>query len=206
MFTGIIECLGKVVDNQKINKGYRLTIDSEFQLLNSGESIAINGVCLTYLPQSRPGILQFDISPETLEVSNLGLLQAGDFVNLERALAVGMRFGGHYVNGHVDSRATILSLTPVDEFTELKIGGFKQGDYPYLIPKGSIAIDGISLTINSVSDEGISLMLVPHTLSHTTLKTLKPNTSVNIEFDYMAKIVAHQLQIAGLISQTRGKE
>lgn len=197
MFTGLVEKKGIVVSNKSTANGKQLAIAADFCDLESGESIAINGVCLTRLPVTDS--LLFDVSPETLAITSLGELEPGDFVNLERAMVVGARLGGHYVTGHVDCTACISSLNQVDDFLEVSIGGFEKTDFKYLIPKGSITIDGVSLTINSVRNDCIGLMLVPHTLDNTTLKELTVGRKVNVEFDYLARIVAHQLQNASLI-------
>jgi riboflavin synthase len=194
MFTGIIEQKGKVISNDL--KANRLIISSTFEQLQTGESIAVNGVCLTLLP-SQTSSLSFDISPETLSKTTLGCLNPGAEVNLERAMSATTRFGGHYVSGHIDAVAQIDSIKSIDEFLEIKIAGFDAKAMLYLIPKGSICVDGVSLTINSVENKSIKLMLVPHTLHHTTLSFLNPQQDVNIEFDYLARIVAHQLQVAG---------
>jgi len=197
VFTGLIEKKGIVLYNEAAESGNRLAIEVDFSNLESGESIAVNGVCLTRLPFVDH--LIFDVSPETLSVTCLGDLKAGDYVNLERAMLLGARLGGHYVTGHVDCLARIDTLTAVDEYLQVDIGPFEPSDFKYLIPKGSITIDGVSLTINSVRKCGISLMLVPHTLDNTTLNQLVVGQQVNVEFDYLARIVAHQLQAARLI-------
>jgi riboflavin synthase len=193
MFTGIIEKKGLIVSNSHHNGANRLVISAIFPELQVGESIAINGVCLTLLP-SEDHHLNFDLSPETLNKTTLGHLNPGDEVNLERALCASSRFGGHYVSGHVDALATIQSIKSINEFIELELNGFDPKDMMYLIPKGSITVEGVSLTINSVSKQTIKLMLIPHTLLNTTLSSLKVHQKVNIEFDYLTRIVAHQLE------------
>lgn len=198
MFTGLVEKKGSVLCNHGIESGNRLVIQAEFANLIPGESIAVNGVCLTWLPTS-DNTLSFDVSPETLNVTCLSQLKQNDWVNLERAMAVCDRFGGHYVTGHVDGIATIEAIKPINDFREVTVGGFNQSDLKYLVPKGSITIDGVSLTINSVRNNCIDLMLVPHTLDITTLNTLVIGQPVNVEFDYLARLVAHQLQTASLI-------
>jgi riboflavin synthase len=196
MFTGIIEKKGTVISNLNHDSGNRLLISSAFADLQTGESIAVNGVCLTLLAAADTK-LNFDVSPETLERTTLADLVPGDEVNLERAMLASTRFGGHYVNGHVDTIAKIHSLKQFHEFTEVELSGFSDNAMLYLIPKGSITVEGISLTINSIINRRIKLMLVPHTLVSTTLCFLKQEQEVNIEFDYLTRIVAHQLQVAG---------
>ncbi|KTC91637.1 riboflavin synthase [Fluoribacter dumoffii] len=199
MFTGIIEEKGTVISNTKYGEANRLTISSGLKQLEVGESIAVNGVCLTFLP-SADSNLNFDVSPETLNKTTLGNLKIGDEVNLERAMLASTRFGGHYVSGHVDAVAHIHALKHMDEFVEVELSGFDANAMLYLVPKGSITVEGVSLTINSVANQSIKLMLIPHTLLNTTLGVLKQGKRVNIEFDYLARIVAHQLQIAGKLN------
>jgi riboflavin synthase len=197
MFTGIVEIMGTVVTNENKNLANRLIISSTFDQLNVGESIAVNGVCLTLLPDNNSGLLQFDVSPETLCRTTLGTLISGRSVNLERAMVATSRFGGHYVSGHVDATAQVHSIQPVGEYVQVELAGFTKEARLYLIPKGSITVEGVSLTINAVTDQWIQLMLVPHTLSQTTLSVLEVGQHVNIEFDYFTRIVAHQLQLFG---------
>ncbi len=158
-----------------------------------GESIAVNGICLTLVPEKN-GMFAFDVSPETLQKTNFGQLQPGDSVHLERALLASDRFGGHYVSGHVDKTAVLLATRQVDDYLEMMVGGFEECDNIYLLPKGSITLDGVSLTINDIKNTTISLMLVPHTLAHTSLGQKPVGYEFNVEFDYLTKIVAHQLR------------
>lgn len=199
MFTGIIEKKGVVLNNIRKENANRLIISPVFEQLQVGESIAVNGVCLTVLPTDN-NELHFDVSPETLNVTTLADLTAGRFVNLERAMLASTRFGGHYVSGHVDAIAEVRAVKPVDEYLEVELAGFGEDAIPYLLPKGSITVEGVSLTINSVGDRSIKLMLVPHTSANTTLDALKPGQQVNIEFDYLTRIVAHQLRILGQLA------
>lgn len=195
MFTGLIEEVGSVVANRPLATGNKLTIKANLNELKEGESIAINGVCLTWLANAA-GDLCFDVSPETLKVTTLATLKAGDKVNIERAMLASTRLGGHYVCGHVHTVAYVKRMHPIDSFIELVIAGFSAAERKYLIPKGSITIDGVSLTINSVYEQEISLMLVPHTLAHTTLQYFNNDRAVNVEFDYIAQIVAHNLSLS----------
>lgn len=199
MFTGLIEHTGQVRANQVRDHVARLIIASEISDIHVGESIAVNGVCLTVLPSDK-GELHFDVSPETLKVTTLRDLASGDLVNLERAMVASTRFGGHYVSGHVDTRAEVSAIHQFNEFIELELTGFAPQAMLYLVPKGSVTVEGVSLTINSLGMNSIKLMLVPHTLSHTTLGALKKGQQVNIEFDYLTRIVAHQLQISGKLN------
>ncbi|CAM2785806.1 riboflavin synthase [Legionella worsleiensis] len=199
MFTGLIEKTGEVLANHEGEWGNKLIISSTYEHLEVGESIAVNGVCLTLL-SSECGNLHFDVSPETLKITTLGRLLLGDLVNLERSMMAATRFGGHYVTGHVESTAVIKSIKPMNEYVEMEVDGFAVDSLFYLIPKGSITVEGVSLTINEVINQSIKLMLVPHTLLHTSLRTLRVGQQVNIEFDYLTRIVAHQLQIAGKLN------
>ncbi|WP_133135311.1 riboflavin synthase [Legionella rowbothamii] len=199
MFTGIIEKKGLVLNNLRKENDNRLIIAPVFEQLQVGESIAVNGVCLTLLPTDN-NELHFDVSPETLNVTTLANLTAGHFVNLERAMLASTRFGGHYVSGHVDAIATVRVVNQLEEYLEVELAGFQEAAMAYLLPKGSITVEGVSLTINSVGDRSIKLMLVPHTSANTTLSALKPGQQVNIEFDYLTRIVAHQLRVSGQLA------
>jgi riboflavin synthase len=199
MFTGIIEKKGLVLNNIRKENDNRLIIAPVFEQLQVGESIAVNGVCLTVLPTDN-NELHFDVSPETLNVTTLADLTEGRFVNLERAMLASTRFGGHYVSGHVDAIATVRVVNQLDEYLEVELAGFEEAAMAYLLPKGSITVEGVSLTINSVGERSIKLMLVPHTSANTTLDALKSGQQVNIEFDYLTRIVAHQLRVSGQIA------
>lgn len=192
MFTGLIEKQGEVVGNFGGEVSNRLVINASFEALQAGESIAINGVCLTLLPDHDQQLV-FDVSPETLKLTTLGNLSAGDSVNIERAMLATTRFGGHYVSGHVDTTARLQSVTLVDDYIDMTLGEFGIPAGNYLLPKGSITLDGVSLTINQVDNDCIKVMLVPHTLAVTTLGQLQVGQRVNVEFDYVTRIIAHQL-------------
>ena len=192
MFTGIIEKKGKVLANIKQKSGSRLIISNLFDDLNEGESIAINGVCLTLL-QDNNSQLAFDVSPETLNITTLGELSLEDYVNIERAMSASSRFGGHYVSGHVDTKAKVHNINIIDDYLEITIGEFLNLAKNYLLPKGSITLNGVSLTINEVTDDYIKVMLVPHTIDVTAFKSIKVGDWLNVEFDYLTRIVAHQI-------------
>lgn len=196
MFTGIIEQKAQVLENQRQLDGNRLLIQSSFEQLQAGESIAVNGVCLTLLSETEP-YLSFDVSTETLLKTNLGMLNEGCDVNLERAMPANGRFGGHYVSGHVDRTLAVFEVNQKGDFLVLSLSGFSASERNFLLPKGSITVNGVSLTINEVRKDCIELMLIPHTLAMTNLVTLKPGDLVNIEFDYLTRIVAHQLKQSG---------
>jgi riboflavin synthase len=194
MFTGLVDALGEVVDIRLKTKSAFLKIKLPYTAIVLGESIAINGVCLTVLEFSA-GVVSFDVSSETLAITNLGQLQIGDIVNCERALEANARLGGHWVTGHVDTIARVISLESVDDYVKLVIGPFSKSQRLYVIQKGSITVDGVSLTINEISEDHVELMLVPHTIKNTSFSKLKLGQVLNIEFDYMTRTIAHQLKM-----------
>ena len=193
MFTGIIEEIGTVVRLDRGPRSVRLTIAGQiiFSDLKLGDSVAANGVCLT---ASAIHGSQFtaDIMPETLERSALGTLRPGSRVNLERALPADGRFGGHMVMGHIDDMGKIIRLRRDDNAIWLQIEA--SGDLlRYVIPKGSIAIDGISLTVARVDDRSLSVSIIPHTAECTTLAERQPGDPVNLEVDLLGKYVERLL-------------
>jgi len=195
MFTGLIEKQAKLkertisADNGKLH----LLTDTPFPNLKRGESIAVNGVCLT-LETFNNNELIFHLLEETLKKTNLGELLMGSSVNLERALAVGDRMGGHIVSGHVDTTSTVKSWRAVGDDWELAIFAPKQIK-PYIIEKGSIAIDGVSLTIVDISLDALSVHLIPTTYKDTCLREREEGHPVNLEADMIGKYVVKQLDI-----------
>ncbi|MFA4837644.1 MAG: riboflavin synthase [Dehalococcoidia bacterium] len=185
MFTGIVEETGQV---KSAGQG-KLVISAQKILTNTrlGDSIAVNGVCLT-VTHIGNGTFSIDVMPETLRRTNLGNLRSGDIVNLERALAVGDRLGGHFVQGHIDGTGRILSLTPEGEAVILKVSAPPQ-IARYLVEKGFIAVDGISLTITGCDAESFSVSLVNYTQKNTAFNTKRPGGLVNLEVDILAKYV-----------------
>ena len=185
MFTGIIEELGKV-QNVTSNK---LTVECGTVLENTklGDSIAVNGVCLTVTDLGAK-YFTADVSYETLRVTSLANLKVGSLVNLERAMPANGRFGGHIVSGHIDGIGKITKLQKKGEFYDIGIT-LDDKDSKYTVKKGSITIDGISLTIANINKNEISLAIIPHTFENTNLKILKVGDFVNIETDIMAKYV-----------------
>lgn len=196
MFTGLIELSGRVFSNTPQAKGYRLCVEMPFDTLIPGESIAVNGVCLTYVSQAA-NLACFDVSAETLDKTTLGRLTPGQWVHLERAMPANGRFGGHFVTGHVDTTATLLAETSCGAFMQWTVGEFAMPSARFLVPKGSIALDGVSLTINTADKDTIGIMLVPHTLERTFLGQCAPGYRFNVEFDCLIRIVAHQLASIG---------
>ena len=183
MFTGIIEETGKIlsITERKIVIGCSLVLEGS----KTGDSIAVNGVCLT-LTDKNSASFSADISPETYRVTALGYLKPGSIVNLERALPVNGRFGGHIVLGHIDGTAKVKNIKRNNDFYDFEIE-FSGCDA--LVSKGSVAIDGISLTIAEIQGSLINLAIIPHTYENTSLKYLKIGDYVNIETDILAKYV-----------------
>jgi riboflavin synthase len=194
MFTGIILGKGTVVEKRAAGSGMIFSLESEFDLTDpeEGESIAVNGVCLTAKNISRRKFT-VDVSPESLARTNLGKLAVGSKVNLERALRLSDRLGGHMVSGHVDAVSSVLEKKPLGDFFQFT---FKvpAGLARYIIEKGSIAIDGTSLTVNCCDDKTFSIVVIPHTLQVTILGTLQEGDAVNIEVDLIGKYVEKMLQ------------
>ena len=185
MFTGIIEELGRVLTITN----YELSVNSDCVLENTklGDSISVNGVCLTVTKLNNNGF-SADMSPETLRVTALKELKIGSAVNLERAVKMGDRMGGHIVSGHVDGIGKCLRITQVKDFYEIEIELPKELA-KYTVKKGSIAVNGISLTIAEVSSNIIKIAVIPHTFENTNLSILKNGDFVNIETDILAKYV-----------------
>jgi len=186
VFTGIIQALGTV----QLVEGalLRVTAPPSFAPdgFDLGESIAVNGVCLTVVADAEG--IAFDVSPETFARTSLCALRTGDPVNLERAMVANGRFGGHIVQGHVDATGELVSIRPSGEFIVMRFQGPASHDR-YLIDKGSVTIDGISLTVVDPLDGAFDVWLIPHTLSNTNLHARKIGDSVNLEFDVIAKYV-----------------
>jgi len=192
MFTGLIEDVGKVFDIRRGGTNTRLTVETDLGGINIGDSVAVNGACLTAV-DIKGKLVAFDVSQETLKRTNLKLLKRGDFVNLERALTLDKPLGGHIVQGHVDTTGRIEELRPLGEHYLLKIR-FDERYSPYTVEKGSIAVDGISLTINRVGDGWVEINVIPHTYNHTNLKYRRRGDLVNLEFDILGKYTVNYLQ------------
>ena len=192
MFTGLIEDVGKVFDIRRGGTNTRLTVETDLGGIKIGDSVAVNGACLTAV-DIKEKLIAFDVSQETLKRTNLKLLKRGDFVNLERALTLDKPLGGHIVQGHVDTTGRIEELRPLGEHYLLKIR-FDERYSPYTVEKGSIAVDGISLTINRVGDGWVEINVIPHTYNHTNLKYRRRGDLVNLEFDILGKYAVNYLQ------------
>ena len=191
MFTGIVEALGRVgAVEAGARGGRRLGVavpDEPSWRLALGESVAVSGVCLTVV-DTVPGRLAFDLAEETLRVTNLGGLGVGDPVNLERPLRFDGRLGGHLVLGHVDGLGRVAAVRPEGDGARVDVE-VPAGLRPLLIPKGSVTIDGVSLTVAALEEDVFSVALIPHTLAVTTLGQRHPGDRVNLEMDVIGKYV-----------------
>jgi len=193
MFTGLIEDIGTVLRLEQHGAAGRLEVTTGLpgDEIKLGESVAVNGVCLTVVAKGG-GALSFDVSPESLKAAGFARLRPGSRVNLERALRLSDRLGGHIVTGHVDCTATIAGRREISGNTVFSFN-ISQADARYLVSKGSVAIDGVSLTVNEVSPNGFTVNIIPHTSLETTLHLMRPGDVVNIEFDILAKYVERLL-------------
>lgn len=193
MFTGLIEEIGQVAAISPAGEGLSLLVEAPAVGAECavGDSVAVNGVCLT-LEQANGSRLKFHVGAETVQRSTVAGWEAGTPVNLERALATGQRMGGHFVQGHVDCVAELIKRDPPAETVYFSFALPEQWR-PFVAEKGSIAVDGISLTITKVTEEGFSVAIIPYTLEHTNLARLSADAQVNLEVDIIAKYVYNML-------------
>jgi riboflavin synthase len=195
MFTGLIEALGRVGTVTTTAARMQITVAAaiapELQL---GESVAVNGVCLT-VTGTEAGEMRADIGPETARVTTLGALRPGQAVNLERSMRADSRFGGHFVQGHVDAVAEVREVREQGDAHWITVG-FPDALAPFLVRKGSIAIDGISLTVADLRATEFDVMIIPFTWAHTTLSELRSGDLVNLECDMVGKYVARAVELA----------
>ena len=196
MFTGIITDVGRIVEvaqEHSADQGRRLTIETRLPLaeIALGSSIATSGICFTAVDKGK-GWFSVDASGATLAVTTVGSWQRGDKVNLERSLRIGDEMGGHIVFGHVDAVGHIVALEPVGESHRLEVA-LPASLAPLIAVKGSIAVDGISLTVNRASDESFACNIIPHSWRHTNLPERRGGDQVNVEVDMLARYVARQL-------------
>ena len=197
MFTGLVEMVGDIVERKPTTSGARLRIGSPMAAeLAAGDSLAVNGVCLTVI-LAEASEIHADVGPETLRVTTLGSLARGALVNLERPLRADSRFGGHFVQGHVDAVGHVEELRRDADCHWLTVA-FPPALAPYLVPKGSIAIDGISLTIAGLGSGRFDVMVLPFTMEHTNMQALKVRDRVNLECDMIGKYVVRAVELAGL--------
>ena len=203
MFTGLIEATGTVRAIASQADGAVLELDTALgPELGLGDSLATNGVCLTVTRRDGPHVVM-DVSPETLRVTALGQLAPGRPVNLERPLRADGRLGGHVVQGHVDGVGALISIVDEGEFRRLRIG-FPADLAAWMIVKGAIAVDGISLTIAALDDEWFEVQIIPHTWVHTTLAAVRVGDALNLECDLVGKYVVRlaMLERRGRLPQT----
>ena len=198
MFTGIVEEIGTVravarkVDVTRLDVTARVTLEGS----EIGASVAVSGVCLTVVERASDGLV-FEMGPETLARTSLGTLRAGAGVNLERPLRFGGSLGGHLVLGHVDGTGTVQALSRVESTARVRIALQDRGLAPLLIPQGSVAVDGVSLTVALLDEGAFEVMLIPHTLAVTTLGRLSAGQPVNVETDVIGKYVQRSLVVKG---------
>ena len=193
MFSGIIE---KTCNVQKIDLSsnpIRLYIDYNKHQLSLGDSVAVNGTCLT-VSSIENHIVMFELSSETIEKTNLGLLTNKSMVNIELPLTLNKLISGHLVSGHIDTVVEIVSIKTDGECLNIVIQ-MTEAMRPFIVQKGSITVDGVSLTVNKITDSTIDLMIIPHTFKNTTMKYYKQGQTVNIELDYIAKYIVNMSNI-----------
>lgn len=198
MFTGIVEDVGTVREVTRKGDVIRLVVGAGVACEGSdlGASLAVNGVCLTVAARTA-GELVFELGPETLARTALGRLAAGECVNLERPLRFGGALGGHLVLGHVDAVGTVQAVTRVESTARVRVALADRILAPLLIPQGSVAVDGVSLTVAALDGTTFEVMLIPHTLAATTLGALVDGQAVNIETDVIGKYVVRSLALRG---------
>ena len=196
MFTGLIEAVGTIGAVTPHAAGMRLRVTTTLAgELTEGESVAVNGVCLT-ATSSRDGAMHADIGPETARLTTLGGLKAGQRINLERAMRADARFGGHFVQGHVDGAGVVRAIREDGDSHWLSID-FPEELAAFLIGKGSVAVDGVSLTVAALGQGTFDVMIIPFTWAHTSLSALTPGDRVNLECDMVGKYVARMLELRG---------
>ena len=194
MFTGLIETVGHVSGITLASSGFRVSIRTSLVAdLSLGESVAVNGVCLT-VTSVESGLLHADIGPETARVTTLGTLRPDQPVNLERSMRADDRFGGHFVQGHIDATGTLEDVRP-DGDAHWVTFGYPVGLAPLLITKGSVSIDGISLTVAALRERQFDVMVIPYTWGHTNLSSLRVGDRVNLECDMIGKYVARTAEL-----------
>ena len=194
MFTGLIESLGTIEQIERTATGMRLVVRTDLEKeLAAGDSLSVNGVCLTVIASDRPGV-RADVSPETARVTTLGDLQPGAEVNLERSMRADARVGGHFVQGHVDATGSIESIMQEGDSYRVTVR-FPRDLAPLLVHKGSIAVDGISLTIASLDGDRFDVQIIPHTWERTNLHAAAIGAAVNLECDILGKYVARALAV-----------
>ena len=193
MFSGIIEKTCNVKKLDLSSNPIRLYIDYNKHQLSLGDSVAVNGTCLT-VSSIENHIVMFELSSETIEKTNLGLLTNKSMVNIELPLTLNKLISGHLVSGHIDTVVEIVSIKTDGECLNIVIQ-MTEAMRPFIVQKGSITVDGVSLTVNKITDSTIDLMIIPHTFKNTTIKYYKEGQRVNIELDYIAKYIVNMSNI-----------
>ena len=195
MFTGLVEAIGEITEVKPTPGGFRLGMNTSLAPeLANGDSIAVNGVCLTVVAVDPQGV-RLDVSPETARVTTLGTMRRGSTVNLERPLRADARLGGHFVQGHVDATATVDDVRQDGDSYWLTIV-FASALGPYIVRKGSIAVNGVSLTVAGVDDRRFDVQIIPYTWTHTNFHALKAGDTVNLECDILGKYVARAIELS----------
>jgi riboflavin synthase len=203
MFTGLVEAVGEIAEVKPTPGGVRLRLATALAPeLANGDSLAVNGVCLTVVSADADGV-HMDVSPETARVTTLGAARRGTLVNLERPLRADGRVGGHFVQGHVDGTGTVEDVREDGDSFWLTIL-FAQPLAPFIVRKGSIAVNGISLTVAGVDDRRFDVQIIPYTWTHTNLRSVKAGELVNLECDILGKYVARAVELAGGALATPG--
>jgi riboflavin synthase len=192
MFTGLVEAVGAIAALERMPPGIRMRVETALGAeLMPGDSLAVNGVCLTVVSADKSGI-HADVSPETARVTTLGTARCGAIVNLERPLRADGRLGGHFVQGHVDATAAVDEIREDGDSRWMTVR-FPSEIASYIVRKGSIAVDGVSLTVAGVEDQRFGVQVIPYTWAHTNFHALKAGDVVNLECDVLAKYVARAL-------------
>src|SRR5215207_1667260 len=196
MFTGLIEAVGRIDAVTPAGAGLRIGVQTAIAAdLCDGESVSVNGVCLT-VAQREANTFDADVGPETARVTTLRTLRADQLVNLERAMRADARFGGHFVQGHVDAVGTVRTARTEGDARWLRVA-FPPELAPFFVAKGSVAVDGVSLTVAALAGDHFDVMIIPFTWGHTSLSTLQAGSLVNLECDMVGKYVARAVQLFG---------
>ena len=196
MFTGLIEDVGVVLALERTSSGRRLRMRTALaSALRPGDSVAVNGVCVTVTHRDDDGTVSADVGPETVRVTTTGRLEAGDALNIERPVSADGRFGGHFVQGHVDGMGTVVAVREEDgaHWMTIEVPAALE---PLLIHRGSVSVDGVSLTVAGLDGAAVHVMVIPFTWAHTNLGSKRIGDSVNIECDMVGKYVARALERA----------
>jgi riboflavin synthase len=196
MFTGLVEAVGEITEVKSAPGGLRLRLGTSLAPeLANGDSLAVNGVCLTVVAKDPDGV-HVDVSPETVRVTTLATARRGSIVNLERPLRADARLGGHFVQGHVDATGTVEDVRQDGESYWLTVM-FPRAVAPYIVRKGSIAVNGVSLTVAGVDDRRFDVQIIPYTWTHTNFHAFKAGDEVNLECDILGKYVARAIELSG---------